>query len=82
MTYTGPFDFLDSQASLDLIFGPNPTMFRLAPSNVLVRILSTLRLNCLNSVTSVRYIFFAIPFNFNMLERSRMIRRKCLPIFF
>ena len=31
MTYTGPFDFLDSQASLDLIFGPNPTMFRLAP---------------------------------------------------
>ena len=31
MTYTGPFDSLNSQASFDLIAGPNPTMPRLVP---------------------------------------------------
>ena len=31
MTYTRPFDFLDSHASFDLIFEENPTMLRLTP---------------------------------------------------
>ena len=33
MTYTGPFDFLDSQSSFDTVFGDDPTMLRLTSRN-------------------------------------------------
>ena len=40
--------------------------------------LSILQINCLYYVASARFIFFATPSNFNILERSLMTRRNTL----
>ena len=84
MTYTEPFDFLDSQAIFDMIFGPNLTMLRLAPDKnkqCASEDTEYIATNLLEFFNFCQLHIFAILFNFNMLERTRMIHRKCLPIF-
>ena len=84
MMYTSPFDFLYTQPSFDLVFGPSPTMLRLSSRNnkqCITKDTKDLAQNCLVFVTPVSCTFFVTSSNFNILEQRPMTRKRCLLIY-
>ena len=84
MTYTGPIDFLDFQASFDDIFGNDPAMLRhtnRSKGQYATEDTDYFRQKVYVFCNLCRLHIFVIPFNLRMLVPRSMTHKKCLRTF-